>query len=33
VKFTAEKIAGLRGESLEKAAADTERTAQSFFKL
>jgi TatD DNase family protein len=33
VKFTAEKIAGLRGESLEKAAADTESTAQSFFKL
>jgi TatD DNase family protein len=33
VKFTAEKIAGLRGESLEKVAADTERTALAFFKL
>ena len=33
VKFTAEKIAELRGESLEKVAADTERTAREFFKL
>jgi len=33
VKFTAEKIAGLRGESLEKVAADTERTAQAFFQF
>jgi TatD DNase family protein len=33
VKFTAEKIAGLRGESLEKIAADTEQTARAFFKL
>ena len=33
VTFTAEKIADLRGESLEKVAADTERTSQSFFKL
>jgi TatD DNase family protein len=32
VKLTAEKIAELRGESLEKVAADTERTANSFFK-
>ena len=33
VKFTAEKIAELRGESLEKVAADTEQTARAFFKL
>lgn len=33
VKFTAEKIAVLRGESLEKVAADTERTAAGFFKF
>ncbi len=32
-KLTAEKIAELRGESLEKIAADTERTAQFFFKM
>jgi len=32
VRLTAEKIAELRGESLEKVAADTERTANSFFK-
>jgi Tat protein secretion system quality control protein TatD with DNase activity len=31
--LTAEKIAELRGESLEKIAADTERTARAFFKL
>jgi TatD DNase family protein len=33
VRLTAEKIAQLRGESFEKVAADTERTAQAFFKL
>ena len=33
VKFTAEKIAELRGESLKAIAADTERTARAFFKL
>ena len=33
VKFTAEKIAGLRGEPLEKVSADTEQTAQMFFRL
>jgi Tat protein secretion system quality control protein TatD with DNase activity len=33
VKFTAEKIAELRGESLQKVAADTERTAREFFKF
>jgi len=33
VKLTAEKIAELRGESLEKVCADTERTARAFFKL
>ncbi|MFM8683804.1 MAG: hypothetical protein ACKOEG_08500, partial [Chthoniobacterales bacterium] len=33
VRFTAEKIAALRGESLEKVAADTERTAASFFRF
>jgi len=33
VKFTTEKIAELRGETLEKVAADTERTARAFFKL
>ena len=33
VKFTAEKIAELRGEALEKVAADTERTARDFFHL
>ena len=33
VKFTAEKTAELRGEPLEKVAADTERTARDFFQL
>ena len=33
VKFTAEKIAELRGEPLEKVAAETGRTANSFFKF
>jgi TatD DNase family protein len=33
VKFTAEKMAELRGESLDKIAADTELTARAFFKL
>lgn len=33
VKFTAEKIANLRGEDLARVAAETERTAASFFKL
>jgi TatD DNase family protein len=33
VKLTAEKIAGLRGESLEKVSADTERTAAAFFNF
>ena len=33
VKFTAEKIAKLRGEPLEKVGADTEQTAREFFKL
>ena len=33
VRLTAEKIAELRGEVLEKVAADTERTACEFFKL
>jgi len=33
VKFTAEKIAQLRGESLDKIASDTEQTADRFFKL
>ena len=33
VKFTAEKIAELRGEPLEKVAADTGCTANSFFKF
>jgi TatD DNase family protein len=33
VKLTAEKIAGLRAESPEKVAADTERTAQAFFQI
>ena len=33
VKLTAEKIAELRGELLEKVAADTERTAHDFFQL
>jgi TatD DNase family protein len=32
VKITAEQIAKLRGEPLEKVAADTERTARDFFK-
>ena len=32
-KLTAEKIAELRGELLEKVAADTERTARQFFQL
>lgn len=33
VKFTAEKIASLRDEPSEKVAADTERTANSFFRF
>ena len=33
VKFTAEKIAGLRGELLDKVSADTEQTAGVFFKF
>jgi TatD DNase family protein len=33
VRLIAEKIAELRGEPLEKAAVDTERTAEAFFKL
>jgi len=33
VRLTAVKIAELRGEVLEKVAADTERTAEAFFKL
>ena len=33
VKFTAEKIAGLRGEPLDKVSADTEQTADRFFKF
>ena len=33
VKFTAEKIAGLRGELLDKVSADTEHTAGVFFKF
>ncbi len=33
VRLTAAKIAELRGESLEKVAADTERTAAAFFQL
>ena len=33
VKFTAEKIAELRGESLDKVSADTEHTAGVFFKF
>ena len=33
VKLTAEKTAELRGEPLEKIAADTERTARDFFQL
>lgn len=33
VRLTAEKIAGLRGESLEKISADTERTASNFFRF
>ena len=33
VIFTAEKIAELRGESLDKIAADTERTAHEFFRF
>ena len=33
VKLTAEKTAELRGEPLEKVAADTERTARQFFQL
>lgn len=32
-RHTAEKIAALRGEALEKVAADTERTAGSFFRM
>jgi TatD DNase family protein len=33
VRLIAEKIVELRGEPLEKAAVDTERTAEAFFKL
>ncbi|MEI7865835.1 MAG: TatD family hydrolase [Chthoniobacterales bacterium] len=33
VRLVAEKIAQLRGESLEKVAADTERSARAFFKF
>jgi TatD DNase family protein len=33
VRLTAEQIAKLRGESVEKVAADTERTANAFFKI
>ena len=33
VKFTAEKIAELRGESLDKVASDSEQTARQFFKF
>lgn len=33
VRLTAEKIAALRGEDLEKVAADTEQAAATFFKL
>lgn len=33
VKFTAEKIADLRGESLDKISSDTEQTAGRFFKF
>lgn len=33
VRLTAEKIAELRGETLEQVAADTERTANSFFRF
>jgi TatD DNase family protein len=33
VRLVAEKIAALRGESLEKIATDTERTAREFFKI
>ena len=33
VKFTAEKIADLRAESLDQIATDTERTAQAFFRF
>jgi TatD DNase family protein len=33
VKLTAEKIAELRGEGLDKIAADTERSAQAFFQF
>lgn len=33
VKFTAEKIAGLRGEPLDKVSADTEQTAGVFYKF
>ena len=33
VKFTTEKIAGLRGELLDKVSADTEQTAGVFFKF
>ncbi|MBJ7327111.1 MAG: TatD family hydrolase, partial [Chthoniobacterales bacterium] len=32
VRLTAEKIAALRGEALDQVAADTERTAEAFFK-
>ena len=33
VKFTAEQIAKLRGEDIERVSADTERTARVFFKF
>lgn len=33
LKFTAEKIADLRGETLEKVSSDTEQTARSFFRF
>jgi TatD DNase family protein len=33
VKLTAEKMAELRGESLDKIAADTELTAHEFFRF
>lgn len=33
VRLVAEKVAALRGESLEKVAADTERTASAFFNF
>jgi Tat protein secretion system quality control protein TatD with DNase activity len=33
VRLIAEKIAALRGVTLDQVAADTERTAEAFFKL